>query len=129
MIKTLVTGATLVLLVAAGSAQAAPQAAMAGSPKQPIPYAKLNAYMAASPKARARTDWWAGSDMASTGMSTDTAASLPATTMAPPNAAMNGAISGAASSSVDNASGASQFSGATMTTTTSGATSAQTQPH
>ena len=123
MIKTLVTGAALALLVAAGSAQAAPRAAVASAPKQPIPYAKLDAYLAASPKARASTDWWAGSDMASTGLSTDTAASLPAASTSAPT------MTGAAASSVDNAAGASQFSGATMTTTTSGATPGQGKPH
>lgn len=78
MIRTLAAGVALAVLVS-GAASAAPQAkgssAMAG-PKQPIPYAQLDAYLKASPKQRASKDWWSGS--ASTGMSTDTSATLPA---------------------------------------------------
>jgi hypothetical protein len=77
MIRTLAAGAALAMLVS-GAASAAPQskgsAAMAG-PKQPIPYSQLDAYLKASPKARASQDWWSGS--ASTGMSTDTSATAP----------------------------------------------------
>ena len=57
-------------------AKAKASAAVAG-PSQPIPYAQLDAYLKASPKARASKDWWSGS--AATGMSSDTSATLPAT--------------------------------------------------
>uniref|UniRef100_UPI0025F62F84 hypothetical protein n=1 Tax=uncultured Caulobacter sp. TaxID=158749 RepID=UPI0025F62F84 len=75
--KTLAAAAALSLLVAGGEALAAQKTSttMAG-PKQPIPYDQLNAYMKASAKTRASKDWWAG--QASTGMSTDTAATAPA---------------------------------------------------
>jgi molybdate transport system ATP-binding protein len=79
LIRTLAAGAALAMLVS-GAASAAPQAkasAVVASPKQPIPYGQLEAYLKASPKARASTDWWSGS--ASTGMSTDTSATAPAT--------------------------------------------------
>jgi hypothetical protein len=78
MIKTLAAGAALAMLVS-GAASAAPKAkasAAVAAPKQPIPYAQLDAYLKASPKARANTDWWSGS--ASTGMSADTSATMPA---------------------------------------------------
>ena len=76
MIRTLAVGVALAALVS-GAASAAPQAkAMPGSPKQPIPYAQLDAYLKASPKQRASKDWWSGS--ASTGASTDTSATAPA---------------------------------------------------
>ncbi|HWU14264.1 MAG TPA: hypothetical protein VN157_09675, partial [Caulobacter sp.] len=79
MIRTLAAGVALAVLVA-GAASAAPQSkssAAAASPKQPIPYSQLDAYLKASPKQRASKDWWSGS--ASTGMSTDTSATAPAT--------------------------------------------------
>lgn len=79
MIRTLAAGVALAVLVS-GAASAAPQSkkAMApiASPSQPIPYSQLDAYMKASPKARASKDWWSGS--ASTGTSADTSATLPA---------------------------------------------------
>ena len=74
MIRTLAAGVALAVLVS-GAASAAPQAST--SPKQPIPYAQLDAYLKASPKVRASKDWWSGS--ASTGTSTDTSATAPAT--------------------------------------------------
>ena len=78
MIRTLAAGVALAVLVS-GAASAAPQSkgsTASTSPKQPIPYAQLDAYLKASPKARANTDWWGGS--ASTGASTDTSATAPA---------------------------------------------------
>lgn len=80
MIRTLAVGVALAVL-ASGAASAAPQGkakastAVAG-PSQPIPYAQLDAYLKASPKQRAGKDWWSGS--ASTGMSADTSATMPA---------------------------------------------------
>jgi hypothetical protein len=132
MIKTLAAGAALALFAIAGSAQAAPSSAMAG-PKQPIPYAKLDSYLKASPRARANTDWWAGSDMASTGMSADTSTTVTSTETTGPGtaASMDGQrtpSAGSPASSVDNASGASQFQGATASTTTTGATAGQPAP-
>jgi hypothetical protein len=86
MIKTLAAGAVLAMLVS-GAAIAAPKAkasAAVAAPKQPIPYAQLDAYLKASPKARANTDWWSGS--ASTGMSADTSATMPAAPTTPDSA-------------------------------------------
>jgi len=79
MIRTLAVGVALAVLVA-GAASAAPQSkgsTAAASPTQPIPYSQLDAYLKASPKVRASKDWWSGS--ASTGASTDTSATAPAT--------------------------------------------------
>ena len=73
MIRTLAAGVALAVLVS-GAASAAPQAST--SPKQPIPYAQLDAYLKASPKVRASKDWWSGS--ATTGVSADTSATMPA---------------------------------------------------
>ncbi len=128
MMKTLLAGAAIVLFAASGSAHAAQSSSTAG-PKQPIPYAKLNAYTKASPRARANTDWWAGSATASTGMSTDTAATTDAmssNTATSPNAQPTPSA-GSSGNSVDDAQGASQFQGAASTTTT-GATPAQRAP-
>ncbi|KRA56765.1 hypothetical protein ASD79_17040 [Caulobacter sp. Root655] len=86
MLKTLAAGAALAMLVS-GAASAAPKAkasAAVAAPKQPIPYAQLDAYLKASPKARANTDWWSGS--ASTGMSADTSATMPAAPTTPDGA-------------------------------------------
>lgn len=74
--KTLAATAALSMLVGGGSALAQSKSAVIG-PKQPIPYSQLDAYMKASPKARASKDWWAGSASAATGMSTDTSATAP----------------------------------------------------
>mgnify|MGYP007042747461 CR=1 FL=1 len=88
MIRTLAAGAALAMLVAGGASAGTPKASTAStSPKQPIPYAQLDAYMKASAKERASKDWWGGS--ASTGMSADTSATAPAapsttTTATPP---------------------------------------------
>lgn len=79
LIRTLAAGAALAMLVS-GAATAAPHSkarasAAVASPKEPIPYAQLDAYLKASPKVRASKDWWSGS--AATGMSTDTSATMP----------------------------------------------------
>lgn len=78
--KTLAATAAISMLVGGGSALAQSKSSATAGPKQPIPYSQLNAYMKASPKARASKDWWAGST-APTGMSTDTSATAPASTM------------------------------------------------
>ena len=77
MIRTLAAGVALSVLVASAAWAGTPSKAST-SPKQPIPYAQLDAYLKASPKERASKDWWSGS--ASTGASTDTSATAPATT-------------------------------------------------
>lgn len=128
MMKTLLAGAALALFAASGSAHAAQSSSMVG-PKQPIPYAKLDAYTKASPRARANIDWWAGSATASTGMSTDTAAttsSMSSSSTTSANAQPTPSADGSGNS-VNNAMGASQFQGAASTTTT-GATPAQPAP-
>jgi hypothetical protein len=86
--KTLAATAALSMLVAGGSALAAQKkmSPTAAGPKTPVPYDQLNAYLKASPKARASKDWWAGSastGQATTGMPADTAATAPAMTSDP----------------------------------------------
>ncbi|UAL11990.1 hypothetical protein [Caulobacter segnis] len=84
--KTLAATAALSMLVAGGSALAAQKKSpTVAGPKAPVPYDQLNAYLKASPKARASKDWWAGS--ASTGMTTDAAATAPATASDPATSA------------------------------------------
>jgi molybdate transport system ATP-binding protein len=79
MIRTLAAGAALAMLVAGGASAGTHKGSTAStSPKQPIPYAQLDAYLKASPKERASKDWWSGS--ASTGMSADTSATTSTTT-------------------------------------------------
>jgi hypothetical protein len=76
----LVAGVALAALTAAGGAtagQTARATAAVAGPAQPIPYSQLNAYLKASPKQRTSKDWWSGSANASTGVSTDTSASVP----------------------------------------------------
>ena len=75
--KTLAATAALSMLVCGGAALAAQpkSSAAVAAPKQPIPYSQLDAYLKASPKARANMDWWSGS--ASTGSATDTSATVP----------------------------------------------------
>ena len=75
----LAAGAAAIALSAglflAETASAAPTAA---GPKQPIPYAQLNAYMKASPKARGQKDWWSGQTAsAETGAGANTSATAP----------------------------------------------------
>lgn len=78
--KTLAAAAALSLLVCGGSALAGQKKTAVVGPKQPIPYAQLDAYLKASPKTRASKDWWAGSAMASTGMPADASATAPSMT-------------------------------------------------
>jgi hypothetical protein len=81
------------ILLAAGAAAIALSAGLASaaptvpSPKQPIPYDQLNAYLKASPKVRASKDWWSGqtasaapSASAATGAAANTSATEPAPT-------------------------------------------------
>jgi molybdate transport system ATP-binding protein len=90
IIRTLAAGVALAVLVS-GAASAAPQAKASTAPKQPIPYSQLDAYLKASPKARASTDWWSGS--ASTGASADTSATVPSTdSPAAPTMPTDGAV-------------------------------------
>ncbi len=61
----LIAGATSIAFAASQVvAQPAP-----ASPKAPIPYSQLNAYLKATPKQRTAKDWWSS---AQTGTSTDT---------------------------------------------------------
>jgi hypothetical protein len=71
----LAAGAAAIAL-SAGAAFAAPTVA---SPKQPIPYSQLDAYMKASPKARASKDWWSGQTASA---ATDASANTSAVTSA-----------------------------------------------
>ena len=80
--KTILLAAcTAAAILAAGSALAVTKHHATGSavapPKQPIPYAELNAYLKASPAQRAHKDWWSG-QMASTGSQANASASTPA---------------------------------------------------
>jgi molybdate transport system ATP-binding protein len=81
LIKTLAAGAALSMLVVGGSALAQTSARTSATtgPKEPIPYSQLNAYLKASPKARASKDWWSADASAATGASTDTSATAPMT--------------------------------------------------
>lgn len=92
--KMLAATAAMSMLAFGGSALAvqAKSSTQLG-PKQPIPYAQLNAYTKASPKVRASKDWWAGS--AETGMSTDTSATTTAVPSAGADTAVNPAPSAA----------------------------------
>lgn len=97
--KMLAATAALSMLACGGAALAAQaKSSVQTGPKQPIPYSQLDAYDKASPKARASKDWWAGSANASTGMSTDTSATLPPATSSAPDTAVNPAPSAAPSS-------------------------------
>ena len=80
-LKILAASATLAALAVASGAIAAPAARAAypsTSPKQPIPYSQLDTYLKASPKLRAKTDWW-DTNAASTGSAANTAAIVKAT--------------------------------------------------
>lgn len=63
--RTIVLAAGAATLVFAAGAAAAgdgmSRGAKASGPKQPIPYAQLDAYSKALPSQRASKDWWAGS--------------------------------------------------------------------
>jgi hypothetical protein len=85
----LIAGAASITF-AAGPVLAQPAPA---SPKAPIPYSQLNAYLKATPKQRATKDWWSS---AQTGTSTDTSVrasvspNLPGDTNVTPPAATSG---------------------------------------
>ena len=97
-------------LFSASEASAAPTVA---GPKQPIPYAELNAYMKASPKVRARKDWWAGQTAsAETGASSNTSAtapSLPADTAGATSSATSATSANPPSASSDTKEAAPQL--------------------
>ncbi len=82
--KTLLLAASAAAIALSAGALAASQASAAptvAGPKQPIPYSQLNAYMKASPKARASKDWWSGQQAsADTGAAANTSATAPAPT-------------------------------------------------
>ena len=59
---------------------------VAMSPKEPIPYSQLDAYLKASPKQRASMDW-SSQGAATTGTSTNTAATASSAPQAKPDAA------------------------------------------
>jgi hypothetical protein len=102
LIKTLAAGAALSMLVVGGSALAQTSARTSATtgPKEPIPYSQLNAYLKASPKARASKDWWSADASAATGASTDTSATAPMTTDTSATAPMtSGTMSGDAKAS------------------------------
>lgn len=99
MIRTLAAGAALAMLVAGGASAGTHKGSTAStSPKQPIPYAQLDAYLKASPKERASKDWWSGS--ASTGMSADTSATTSTTTTATTTPAPDTSVNPPASTSM-----------------------------
>lgn len=74
--KTILLAAgTAAIALSAAAVSAAPTAK---GPKQPIPYAELNAYLKASPKVRMHKDWWSGQTAsAETGTSANTSATAP----------------------------------------------------
>jgi len=104
--KLMLAGAALAVFAAASAAQAGPAKGHAGAtatPSQPVPYTCLDAYLKATPKARAQMM----SSASSNTMQTDAAANVggtpaPATTPAPaPGASPAGVASGAATSPAD----------------------------
>lgn len=76
----LAAGAAAIALSGGQALAATPKSSAVAGPKQPIPYAQLNAYMKASPRQRSARDWWSGQNMASAGASTGSAANAAATT-------------------------------------------------
>ena len=67
----------IIILAAASAVALSSGLAMAQTvpgPKEPIPYSQLSAYMKASPKVRARKDWWSGQPAAQTGAASNTSA-------------------------------------------------------
>ena len=141
--KTLAATAALSMLVGGGSALAQSKSAATAGPKEPIPYSQLNAYMKASPKARASKDWWAGQTGASTGMSTDTSATAPganSSTMSgssmTPSTSTDTSVNPSSSSSMPSTpptDGGTQPNGSTMSNPstpgdTTGSTAPSTQP-
>jgi len=76
----LAAGVAAIALSGAQALAAAKHGAMVAEPKQPIPYAELNAYLKASPKQRASKDWWSGQSLASTGASANASATSSAGT-------------------------------------------------
>ncbi len=79
--KTILLAAGAVAIFTVGQALATP----ASSPRQPIPYSQLNAYLKASPKLRATKDWWAA---AQTGVGVNTSATSAATPSLPGDTAI-----------------------------------------
>ena len=79
--KTLLLAAgAAALALSASSALAAPGkngGPTIASPKQPLPYSELNAYMKASPKTRASKDWWSGADTGAAANTSATASDAP----------------------------------------------------
>jgi hypothetical protein len=85
VMKTILLAAGVAAIaLSGGQALAAPKSMGVTEPKQPIPYAQLNAYMKASPRQKSTKDWWSGQNMASAGTtaSTGAAANAAATTTA-----------------------------------------------
>ncbi|HEY2358820.1 MAG TPA: hypothetical protein VGH86_15310 [Phenylobacterium sp.] len=87
--KTLLLAAgAAALALSAGAAAAASKhpahSTVAMSPKEPIPYSQLDAYLKASPKQRASMDW--SGQAATTGTSTNTAATASSAPEAKPDA-------------------------------------------
>src|SRR5262249_6714004 len=78
----LVAGAAA-LALSAGQALATAHHKHAGAtiagPKQPIPYAQLDAYLKAKPAQRAKKDWWAGQAGLASNSAATTAANASAT--------------------------------------------------
>lgn len=82
--KTLAGAAALPLMMFAGQALAIQRTGVANAPKQPIPYSQLDAYMKASPKTRAATDWWSSSPTPLTGQRAPTGQATDSATIAAP---------------------------------------------
>ena len=74
----MLTAGAAAMTMLAGSALAAGSSRTVTGPAQPIPYAQMDAYLKASPKARASTDWWSGQTAAGAGASTSASATTPA---------------------------------------------------
>jgi len=134
-IIALAAGAAAVLLTAgvadAGSKSHKASGAAVASPSQPIPYAVLDEYIAASPKERASRDWWSGQNMAaSTGTSANTAtsSSMGASTTAPSSAGTTSDTSGGPAGQVNTPTDSGAGAGTSSSTTPSDTSSSTTSP-
>jgi hypothetical protein len=117
-LQVLLAGATVLALSAAvaSTASAAPGGKYA-EPSQPVAYSKLNSYLKATPRQRARKSWALDQSAASTGTATNTSATTPQAAMATPQTSTTGDV-GAAGAPTDQAGPAGATPGATPGTST-----------
>ena len=88
MIRNMLVMGTAAVL-AAGATSAAFAADRFAAPRQPVPYSQLNAYMTGSPSNRAAILAQGSDQVAPTGASTNTSATMPAAPALPNDTATN----------------------------------------